>query len=477
MRSLLLLGVYLAYLSLGAGAPFICALGYIWVDLFTPQNVAYSLMDLFPVSLVMAVCTIVFYVTMDRRSPPRITVPMVLLFGWICWVTLTTSWAEFQDPAWFKWNWAIKSAIFAMILPFLFRSRVQIEAAILTVLLAISGNLLTFGIKTILSGGGGYGRQWTLASSAAGNNGLNESSTIALVAAAVIPLVLFIKRQSLIIPKSRYLNLAYAGIITFAVLTCLGSFARAGLVALFVLVSLIWLRSRHKLIMLVFLAMVGAGLFAVMPDSWHERMSTMSNPQGDTSAATRLAVWQWTLDYVQQHPFGGGFDAYRANSFTLHMPDGTEQVERGRAFHSMYFEVLGEQGYVGFAIFSGLIGTFFLGMMRVSRKAKGIPELAWLRDLAQTLMTFGAVYLAGGAFVGISFQPLLYYMLALGIAVSEYYRRCVAMPAAVLPCGPTTPVPLEPSSSAAPAAAGYPVRRGSPSGVWAGRSGRPVSLQ
>ncbi len=429
MRSLVLLGVYVAYLALGGSAPFVFGLGYIWTDLFTPQNVAYIILNQIPVSLIMALCAIGFYALADRRDPPRPTPSLGLLVVWIMWVSLTTTWADFPDAAWYKWNWAVKSIIFATVMPFLFRSRVQIEAAILTILLSISGNLISFGAKTIISGGG-YGRQWTLGAAASSNTGLNESSTIALVSAAVIPLVLFLKRHSLIVPKSWCATIACVGITIFAVMTCLGSFARAGLVSLLVLGGLIWVRSRRKLVMLVCLGAIGAALFTVMPESWSERMDTMFKPHADSSAATRLEVWKWTLGYAADHPLGGGFDAYRSNAFTLHLPDGTDVVEHGRAYHSMYFEILGEQGYVGFAIFTAMIGLFFWTMMRLARRAKAHPELEWLRDLAHALMTFAAVYLCGGAFVGIAFQPLLYYVLALGICSGQCYRRCMDAPAA-----------------------------------------------
>ena len=61
-----------------------------------------------------------------------------------------------------------------------------------------------------------------------------------------------------------------------------------------------------------------AALVAIpfLPDSYTARMSTIENHEGDESASTRVEVWRWTLEYVQDHPFGGGFDAYRSNKFT-----------------------------------------------------------------------------------------------------------------------------------------------------------------
>ncbi len=141
-----------------------------------------------------------------------------------------------------------------------------------------------------------------------------------------------------------------------------------------------------------------------------------------------------------------------SNSFTLHLPDGTEETEHGRAFHSMYFEILGEQGYVELAIFTGMVALFFWTMTRLSQKAKIFPELEWLRDLAHALMTFAVVYMCGGAFVGISFQPLLYYVLALGICLGQYYRRCLSVPVR-LPGREAHQGPFRSASGAKPSAA------------------------
>src|SRR3546814_8614483 len=61
-------------------------------------------------------------------------------------------------------------------------------------------------------------------------------------------------------------------------------------------------------------------------------------------------------DYAKDHPGGGGFEAYLGNSLSyysqqLEGPAASQSVERtlvvdkGRAYHSAYFEMLGEQGY------------------------------------------------------------------------------------------------------------------------------------
>ena len=98
-----------------------------------------------------------------------------------------------------------------------------------------------------------------------------------------------------------------------------------------------------------------------LPKSFTDRMSTIENHQADQSASTRIAVWKWTWDYVQDHPFGGGFDAYRGNKIRYQTKAAETSVsstevqatyveDASRAYHSSYFEMLGEQGFPGIAL-------------------------------------------------------------------------------------------------------------------------------
>lgn len=59
---------------------------------------------------------------------------------------------------------------------------------------------------------------------------------------------------------------------------------------------------------------------------------------------------------MKERPFGGGFEAYIQNRMSVQTVSGstsgpvervsaTTSVEQGRAWHSAYFEVLGEQGF------------------------------------------------------------------------------------------------------------------------------------
>jgi O-antigen ligase len=153
-------------------------------------------------------------------------------------------------------------------------------------------------------------------------------------------------------------NLFAAGLIFACLLIPIGTEARTGLVCIAVL-GIVTLRDVKR--RMVYMTMVGlAAIVAIpfLPQTFTSRMETISSYKADESASTRIAVWAWTWDYVKHKPLGGGFEAYRQNRLRVQTSGsvdlGSVQVidaqvleDRGRAYHSSYFEMLGEQGFPG----------------------------------------------------------------------------------------------------------------------------------
>src|SRR5258708_14087928 len=100
LRSSWLLLLYLSFLGLGITTPFVMTLGYIWVDTFQPQAVAYFILNELPVAFIMGACAVLTYVVLDRRSPPPLMTPTVCQVMLAIWMTLTLLWAELPDRAW-----------------------------------------------------------------------------------------------------------------------------------------------------------------------------------------------------------------------------------------------------------------------------------------------------------------------------------------------------------------------------------------
>lgn len=421
MRDVFLAMICLSYLFTGLVAPFTAGLGYIWIDLISPQNLGWSFIKGLSLSFYLGAATLFLYLITDRKDPPRFGLSLILLSLWAIWVTLTTTWSVVPGPAWVKWDWAFKVICFSIFVPFIIRSRVQIEAMLLTIVFAMSGITIAFGAKSILTGGG-YGHDLGLAE---GNSGLTEGSGLALTASAIVPLLIFFARHSRILPRHPLVTVMVYSLIVAAIATAVGTHARTGLVALVVLGALLWLTSRRKVVLgVAIMALVSVGSL-LTTDRWLDRMTTIQGYQQDHSAMSRIAVWSWTLEFVSENPFGGGFGSYRINQFVIpapEMPGGQLEI-RARAFHSIYFEVLGEHGYVGAAIYGLIIVAMFANFRRVATAKDESPEALWSAGLSRALTISALVYLAGGAFIGIAFQPFLYYLVAASISMRELVHR------------------------------------------------------
>ncbi len=422
LRSLWLSMIYGVFLCAGLVAPFALGLGYVWVDTFSPQHVAYSILTDIPVSAIMAVATIAAYLLMDRKSPPRPTMIMVLIVIEGLWVTYTTQFeAVAPEWAWMKWDWAIKTIGFAAFMPYLFRSRVQIEAFLQVYVFAAAIQTLPYGAKTILSGGSYHANLGLLS----GNSGLAEGSTLSTVAIMAVPIILWLARHTVILPRVRLVSLLYVGLAVAGISASLGTFERTALVGLVVMAGCLWLQSAHKM-RYGLVGLAGVGLLAavlIRPGSdWLDRMSTITDNH-EVSSYGRILVWEWTLKFVQSHPFGGGFNAYVVDTISFPAEDGgLPIVIYGKAFHSIYFEALGEHGWPGLGLLLALLVTTLLTLWRVTRKCRHMVDMAWCADLARALMVTEAVLVVCGNFISIGFQPEVYYLFALTAMLACHVR-------------------------------------------------------
>lgn len=421
LRSLYVTMVYIAFLIMGVAAPFVLSLGYVWVDSFDPQDVATQFLNQFPVSKVVGGAAILSFLLLDRRKG-GVSITSVLLAVFAVWITLSTAlWAEVPVPAWIKWDYAVKTLCFAAFMPFVFRSRVQIEAFLQIYLFSVALHFLPVGIKTLYSGGG-YGMQLDIVT---GNSLLAEGSTLASVALMLVPIIVYLRRHSLILPRGRVTGLLYAGLAVVAVAAAIGTYERTALIGMVTVGIGLWLGTKRKLLFgsLGLAAMLGVATFT--SDAWTDRIATLRHFDTEGSALGRILAWKWTLGYVADHPFGGGFNAYLINTITFPPgPDGTSLVVHGKAYHSIYFEVLGEQGWVGLGLFGALIATALIQLNRVSRRTRNLAGLAWAHDLAFALRVSLVTLLACGSFIGIAFQPMLYYVLTISACLHQHLR-CV----------------------------------------------------
>jgi putative inorganic carbon (HCO3(-)) transporter len=465
LRSLFLTGAYLSFFVFGASAPFVLTLGYVWVDGADPQFLSYGtgLLPKLPISLIIGAAAFGSYLMMDRRDGPRFNPATGLVLLFALWVTITTFViAEVPSAAFDKWNEAVKTLLFSAFLPYAIRSRVQIESFLQILLFSTAIFFMPVGIKTFLSGGG-YGVTLSMVPF---NSGLGEGATLATIALMMIPIALFLAQHSLLLAFTNWRKVGYVGLCIIAVFASVGTYERTALVGFGVVGVMLVLKSRHKILVGASVGIAALGIIYLTSSGWNERIATVADYSSDGSALGRVLVWRWTLQYVAGHPLGGGFNVYLIDHIVF--PDGYEVW--GKAFHSIYFEVLGEQGYVGFAIFAALLIYTFFSLRRIIRVTKAHAEMLWARDLAGALQTALLTLMACGAFIGIAFQPFIYYVVAITVSLRHNVGR--SLPAADPVRQSWRPKSIGPVSQPAVAAA---ITAGSGPASWRQRIGSAPS--
>jgi probable O-glycosylation ligase (exosortase A-associated) len=419
-------------LALGLRRPFVWVLAYIYVDVLAPQKISWFLLASVPISLILFVAAFGGWLAADDKRDSRFTLRQGLILVLLVYCGVTTLSADFPEAALAKWEWVWKALVFALFLPLTLRTRLRIEATALVMVLSAGAIIISGGIKT-LGGGGGYGSLHLFVND---NTGLYEGSILSTVAIAIIPLVWWLARHGSIFPPD-WRTRGFALALTFACLLIpIGTNARTGLVCAGLLALLALRQVKRRVLYLGVLGAVSLATVPFLPSDFTERMGTIRSHQADQSASTRVAVWKWTLEYVSENPFGGGFDAYRGNRLKIETRtvsgeansrsvEVEEIYDQARAYHSSYFEMLGEQGWPGLLLWLWLMLAGLWQMEVIRRRWRGRTGQgeAWAAPLANALQLSQVVYMLGSLFVGIAFQPFCFMLIGLQCGLWSYLKR------------------------------------------------------
>jgi putative inorganic carbon (hco3(-)) transporter len=435
MRDLIFVAYIALIMLMAFKRPFLFTLVYAYVDIVSPQRLSYFLLNSVPLSLILFALAFLGFMVGDDKKDVRVSPRWFLLILLLGYCGYTTTVAVEPVAALEKWNWVWKALVFASFLPLTLRTKLRIEATILTMVLCASALIVTGGIKTA-AGGGGYGSLVILIDD---NSGLFEGSIISCVAITIIPLILWLAKHGTVFKPDWKVRLYAAALIFACLLIPVGTQARTGIVCIAVLGILLLRYARYRMLYLGAVALVGLAAMPFLPSSFTDRADTIKNYEADESASTRIAVWAWTWEYVKEHPMGGGFDVYRQNRIRYDIaqsenpdeplpvdaPAIKEVVDQGRAFHSSYFEMLGEQGFPGLIMWLiiHLGGVWRMEVITRMYRRRGRPDEAWVAPLATALQNSQIIYLVGSLFVGIAFQTFFYMLIALQISLDTYLAR------------------------------------------------------
>lgn len=425
MRDLALSALVAAVLVMVFKHPVLGAYLWAWLGLMNPHKMTYGFARSLPFSQMAAAATLLALVFTKKRQPlPRTGIAKVLI-ALILWMSFTSLFAMApSDQVLERWIFVLKIQFMLFVTWMLVRDEKEIRWLVWVVVLSVAFFGVKGGIFTVLTGGGS--RVW-------GPPGgmLEENNALAVALVMLMPLMYFLRETE---PR-RWLR----GVLMFMMITCafsvLGSQSRGALLALLAMAFFLGLKGKHPVrTSLMLITLVGVAI-AFMPDTWTERMETIKTYGEDGSAMSRIWTWTTLWNAAVDRPFiGAGFQADHPIVFDRYAPvDGVFEQFAGRVYvaHSIYFQMLGEHGFVGLGLFLGLLGATWLTASRVTNRTINDPEFsAWVPSLMRMVQVSMIGYMAGGAFLSLAYLDLPYYVFSFVVLCDVLVRRRTAERAA-----------------------------------------------
>ena len=358
--------------------------------MMNPHRLTYGFAYQFPFAMIIAIATLVALPFSRQRKNLPMTSITVLMLAFLVWMCVTSVFAmQPADVVYDTWIQVMKTQLMLFVTMMLIRGRKQIDQLIWAIVISVGYFGVKGGIFTLTSGGGNL--VWGPPGSfIEGNNELG------LALAMLIPLMYYLAQMS----SKKWARYGMWGAMALCAISILGSHSRGAFIAIAVAALFLGIKSRRPILMTIVFVVALLGAATLMPDNWFTRMGTIETYQDDASAVSRLRTWETIWNMVQARPIvGAGFELANPELFEKYSPYPEMNVY---APHSIYFQALGEHGFVGLGLFLALGLAIWLRSKKLALACKSRPGMEWVPILMHMVQVSLLVFAAGGAFLGLA---------------------------------------------------------------------------
>src|SRR5215471_4048912 len=406
MRDILVSAIAFGAIPLILWRTYIGVLTYVWLSVMNPHRLTWGFIHDFPLAATIAVVTLVSCVFSREVRPPPFSALTATLLLFAVWTGITTLYALYPSESYDLWTTMIKTQLMAFLIPMLFHSKEHLRQLIWVIVLSIAYYAVKGGAWFLLSGGENriYGPP---------DSYIADNNALAVAVIMMIPLMRYLQLTS----PHKYVRWGLTAMMLLSGVAAVGSYSRGALVAVSAMLAVLWWKSRQKLLLLLVAIATISAVLVYLPERWYERMDTMVNFEQDVSASRRLNVWVTMFHLAQDRPIvGGGFDVAEDAVFQKYAPDPRFPPQ---VAHSIYFQALGEHGFVGLGLYLLLYLTLWRSANSLSRTTRDRPEYAWARDFGLMMQVSFAGFLVGGAFLSLVNFDVPYYLIGVVIATKR----------------------------------------------------------
>jgi len=425
-RDIFVLMIILLAAPITLFSPYFGVLMWEWIAYFNPHRYAWGFTKyFFEPAIIIAIPTLVgtLFARKNLQIFTRETFFLAGLWSWMAFTTFYIShvheFARHVLDADLHLEQVSKILLMTFVTILLVTSKGKLRGLILVILVSFGFRALFAAVFFIRTGGHYmiWGPEDTF---------LADNNDFALGLNMTIPMFFFMARAE---PKW-WMRLTLRVLMVCVIISVVGTYSRGGLVGLSVVTLAIWAKSRQKII--------GAGLVAVAmlclvmfsTTAWKDRMDKFLHGNIDASAYSRLAAWGGAWNLVKEYPLtGGGFDVFTDQSvFPQYAPQGARGALYGlnlrlHSSHSIYFGMLGEQGFVGLGLFLALLVSSYASLQRLRKRAKIYSNLEWTVPYTHMFQVTLLAYMTNGATLGRAYFDFFYQVIACVIILKVLAKK------------------------------------------------------
>ncbi len=430
MRDLAFVAAWIVLLPLALQGAQLGVLLWTWTSLLAPNDVLYGLGAGIPFAKVAAVVTLALLL-FGRGGGIRLqgsaTVLLMVGLALSGIVSQATGLAADGSEGWELYQKYAKILLLAVVVTAAMRDRLRLHALFLAICLGIGFTGLGEGAKFLLSGG----EHAVLGTVSTGDN-----NQVGLDVLLIMPLLHYLFTTA----KGRMLRITSIVVALMCAICIIATNSRAAFVGLALLGVALVLSSKRKLVGLIVVMVLAYGGSQLVSDRWVHRMDTIKTAEDDDSFLGRVAAWKISTAVAMERPlFGGGFHAIQhPDVWMAHLAEASRMEWFGtpppspnlHAAHSIYFEILGDLGFIGLALFLALFATALRNAGQVRRlvRRSGRQDLHWAATMANSLRISVIVFLIGGASLSAAYYDIDYLLAAMLAALRELVEREISQP-------------------------------------------------
>ena len=422
MRDFFLLAILPILLYAMFKRPFIALGMWPWTALFFPNGWVYGIAGSIRYNLLIAGVTIFGYLVMKNKPKVTFGVLGVLVLTFFLWTTLSTMVTIGRpEVAWVFWNRFSKVITLFVFVVLIVEKKLHLDVLLWGVALSVGFYGTVEALKFVLSGGNHM---------IAGMNGhvLGDRNELAVAFVMTLPICVYLLGEYG--KRARILQLGLIGVMSMLVFAVVGTQSRGGFIALLTLGGYLFMKSERKILLSVLIIILVAVLANFVSSDYTSRMDTIETATSDSSFMGRVVVWKLSFILAMENPFfGGGFKAIENFSVASRMAQeffsypwfytGDELPQTGfaRAAHSIYFQVLGDQGFGGLALYLGCLYFSWSKAGKAARTIRRAGGARWLSTVSTSIQLSIFSFAVGGAALSFAYFDLIFTLFGLVIVL------------------------------------------------------------